>query len=859
MSAPRLRPVRLEDYRPPAFRTTQVELVFHLDPEATEVEATLFVERQGDGPLVLYGRDLETLEFRIDNRALDPAELRVQGEELTLREVPDRARIFVRTRIRPRTNTTLMGLYESGGLLVTQCEAEGFRRIVWSQDRPDVLARYRVRIEADRSRYPLLLSNGNPLDRGTLEGDRHWALWEDPFPKPSYLFALVAGQLDFIESRYTTRSGREVTLRLYAEPRFVERCRHALRALELAMRWDEETYGLECDLDLYQIVAVADFNFGAMENKGLNIFNASALLASPETATDADYLRITRIVAHEYFHNWTGNRVTLRDWFQLTLKEGLTVLRDQQFMADWHSPGVTRIGDVRLLREAQFPEDAGPLAHPVRPKEYVEINNFYTTTVYYKGAEILRMLEVLLGRATFVRGVRHYLARMDGRAATVEDLLASMAAVSGRDLSDFARWYDQVGTPVIEARWSREAGGLRLELRQRRPDHDSGRDPLVVPVAAALLDAEGRSAQERVIVLDRHEQIEHISCPEEIRLPSLLRGFSAPVRLEAPYAPADLAFLLAHDSDPFNRWEAGQRLALLAMEEAMAEDAPDLARTALYGAFATLLATLPEDAAFTARLLELPSRGQLVARHAPAVVEAVDAAWRSVRGELALRSCAGFCRLYDGIAPERPYRPEVRAIGARSLRNMALSWLALGSPEEATPRIERQYELADNLTEWMGALAAACAANLAVAEPLLERFYERNREEPLVIDKWFALQASREDAEAVARVRALLDHRDFGWNNPNRVRALLGAFAHANFTGFHRADGAGYRLIADAVCEADGINPQLAARLVQPLCHWARYAEPRAGLMRAELARILERPGLSRDVAELAERALKAA
>ncbi len=856
--------VRLEDYRPPAFTTRGIRLVFRLDPEATEVEAELAVERQGAGPLELHGQGLETLAFAVDGRPRDPASLPVDGEVMRLDDVPDRATLRVRTRIRPRANAALSGLYESGGLLLTQCEAEGFRRIVWAQDRPDVLARWRVRLEADRHRYPVLLANGHPVARGVLPGGRHFVEWDDPFPKPSYLFALVAGDLDRLEARHRTPSGRLVTLHLYGRPADLPRCRHALAALEAAMRWDEEVYGLECDLDLYQIVGVPDFNFGAMENKGLNIFNVSALLADPDIATDRDHLRIARIVAHEYFHNWTGNRVTLRDWFQLTLKEGLTVLREQQFAADRQSRGTVRIHDVRLLQELQFPEDAGPLAHPVRPRRYVRIDNFYTATVYYKGAEVLRMLETLLGRSVFVAGVRHYLRRMDGRAATVEDFLASMAEASGRDLGPFARWYDEVGTPRLSAHWRRQGPWLELTLAQRRPD--GGAEPLVIPVRLAFLDREdgilrpvagpdGRTAREHRVVLETWEGRWRFRVGEGAVLPSLLRDFSAPVLLEAPYAPADLAHLLAHETDPFARWDAGQRLALAALED-HARGGTDQALRVLAGAFGRVLEALPEDRLFAAELLDFPSRNRLAERLAPFDPLQVDRSWRAVRRELAEPQAGALAARLDRLEVAGPWTPDPAAMGARALRARLLAWLAVAAPVEAEARILHLWGRADNLTDRMAALEPAVIEGLAVAEALLADFRGRVSDEPLALDKWYALQARREDEACLDRIRALSADPGFPWRNPNRVRALYETFARANPRGFHRPDGAGYRLLAEAVARVDPDNPQLAARLATPLTRFRRLVEPWSTAMRAVVEALAERPALSRDLAEVLGRAL---
>jgi aminopeptidase N len=867
MSAERdRRPVRLEDYRPPAFRTRTVDLVFVLDAAQTLVDMRATLERVGEGPLVLYGRDFETLAFAIDGTAWEPGELRPEGEVLTLAEVPDRLELQVRTRLAPRDNSTLMGLYESGGILCTQCEAEGFRRITWFQDRPDVLPVWTVRLEADQSRYPVLLANGNPVEAGELDGGRHFAVWHDPFPKPSYLFALVAGQLASIEGRHRTPSGREVILRLWAPQRVVGRCRYALSALQQAMRWDETVFGLECDLDLYQIVAIDDFNFGAMENKGLNIFNVSALLADPDTATDSDYLRILRIVAHEYFHNWTGNRVTLRDWFQLTLKEGLTVLRDQLFMEDVWSAGVARIADVVSLREAQFPEDASPLAHPIRPRSYIEINNFYTATVYQKGAEVVRMLATLLGRSTFVRGVQEYLRRHDGGAATCEDFLAAMEAVSGRDLSAFARWYDQKGTPRlrVHATYDPKARRFTLELAQERPD---GGEPLVIPVRIALLGANGRrlplrltgenepAESERVLALEAPAARFEFEDVEADARPSLLRGFSAPVRLETELADADLAFLAVHDDDPVNRWDAAQTLAVRAMLEAHAESG-DRSRRELVATFARILAALPEDRAFAARLLSLPGRTYLAQLCEPIDPDRVDRAWREVRAAVASSHLATWRQLYAQLRPEGTYRTDRAAVGRRALRNLALAYAAIAAPAEADAMVRQQFREADNLTDRLAALSVACDLSLPCFGEIMMGFYKRFAHEPLVVDKWFALQAGIEDEEAVARVRTLMQHPAFTFANPNRVRALFGTFAQANLRGFHRPDGKGYRLLADAILELDRRNPQLAARLAAPLGRYARFEPGRAALMRAELERIAATRGISRDLYEMVARSL---
>ncbi len=870
--------IRLEDYAPPAFTTERVDLAFVLDPRATRVTARQTMRRTGgdaSAPLVLYGDGLTTLKVAIDGAPVDEEDLRYSDGDLRIDGCPDAFTLEVVTEIDPAGNTALMGLYVSNGVFCTQCEAEGFRRITWFQDRPDVMARYTVRIEADKASCPVLLSNGNPIEAGDLDGGRHYALWEDPFPKPAYLFALVAGDLALLRDRFVTRSNREVDLRLYSEHGSIEQCHHAMASLKKAMAWDEDVYGLEYDLDLFMIVAVSDFNMGAMENKGLNIFNTSATLAAPETATDADFLQVERIVAHEYFHNWTGNRVTCRDWFQLTLKEGLTVFRDQQFSADMHSPAVRRIADVTLLREGQFVEDAGPLAHPIRPDSYIEINNFYTRTVYEKGAEVIRMIHTLIGAEAFRAGMDLYFERFDGGAVTCEDFVRAMADASGRDFTDFMRWYGQAGTPSVEVSAVHDAANqtFTLEFVQTTPPTPGQptKESMPIPIRLALLDAETGSplplrlqgenaapANERVLVLDEARGRFTFEGAERPPVPSILRGFSAPVRLETGFGRDELAFLFAHDDDAFNRWDAGQRLALGVMGDLLrqhqAGESLDV-DPRLTSAFERVLSDAA-DPAFTARAASLPSRGLFAQGLERIDVEGVCAVAAHLRRHLGGALYANWEAAFKAQRDDGPFALDKDAIARRSLKNVALGYLMQGDPARAAPLAKDQYAGATNMTDRLGALRAFCDADAPGRDDLLEDFYQTWKDEPLVVNKWLALQAGIEDGDALKRVERLTRHPAFKTSNPNRVRALIGAFAMTNMAGFHRADGAGYRFLADLVIDLDGRNPQIASRLLTPFGRWRRYDEGRAVKMQAELERVLQRPNLSADSYEVASKSL---
>jgi len=872
--------IYLKDYTPPAYLVDTVELEFDLDEQDTVVRAKLAMRRNPDHPhanppLVLDGQQLELLALRLDGRELREGDYTLDDEHLTIERVPAAFTLESEVRIHPAANTALEGLYHSGHMLCTQCEAEGFRRITFYPDRPDVMARFTVTLRGDRARYPVLLSNGNPVAQGEA-GDRHWVRWEDPFPKPSYLFAVVAGQLECVEDRFTTRSGREVALRLYVEKENLGKTDHALASLKQAMRWDEETYGREYDLDIYMIVAVNDFNMGAMENKGLNIFNASCVLASPETATDGDYYNIQSIIGHEYFHNWSGNRVTCRDWFQLSLKEGFTVFRDQEFSADLNSRGVKRIDDVNVLRTHQFAEDASPMAHPVRPDHYIEINNFYTVTVYNKGAEVVRMIKELTGRDGFRKGTDLYFERHDGQAVTTDDFVRAMEDANGIDLTRFRRWYDQAGTPEITVRedWDEAQGIYSLTLSQTCPPTPGQpeKKPFHIPVAVGLMDAQGNdlplqcegeqapAGSERVLSLTEPEQTFRFVGLSERPRPSLLRRFSAPVKLHTGYTDADWRFRLAHESDDFNRWEAGQELAMGALLRLVTDvqQAHELAvDTELLDAFGKVLNDADIDKALAARILTLPSESYIADQMAVVDVEAIHAARQFLRKRLAEHLREDFLRLYEANVETGPYRFSADDMARRSFRNMALGYLvALEEPAFYELCVD-QYEARHNMTDMMAALSLLADLDIPARQAALDDFYARYRHDPQVVEKWLALQAGSALPDTLERVRALMDHPAFDLKNPNKVRALIGRFCAGNPLRFHAADGSGYRFLADRVLELDPLNPSIAARLVKTFSRWRRHDPARQALMKAQLERIVGTEGLSKDVYEIASRSLE--
>jgi aminopeptidase N len=871
------RAIHLKDYQPPAFLVDTVDLHVDLRERATRVRARLALRRNlalpaGEGSaLRLNGEQLALRSLAIDGRPLAAGEYAVDDESLTVYAVLDAFTLETEVEIVPEDNTALEGLYTSGSMYCTQCEAEGFRKITWFPDRPDVMARFTTTIAADRVRYPVLLSNGNPVASGELEGGRHFVTWEDPFPKPSYLFALVAGDLRCIEDRYVTAAGREVALRIYVEPENVDKCEHAMRSLKKAMRWDEERFGREYDLDVYMIVAVNDFNMGAMENKGLNVFNAKFVLARPETATDRDFLGIEGVIAHEYLHNWTGNRITCRDWFQLSLKEGLTVFRDQEFSADMGSRGVKRIEDVRLLRAHQFAEDAGPMAHPVRPDSYIEINNFYTVTVYEKGAEVVRMQANLLGPEGFRRAMDLYFARHDGQAVTTDDFVRCMEDASGRDLLQFRLWYSQAGTPELDVsdHYDPASRTYALTVRQSCPPTpgQSDKQPLHVPLALGLLNGEGTDlplrlagesaavAGTRVLEVREAEQVFRFVDVPERPTPSLLRGFSAPVKVRYGYGDEALMFLMAHDSDGFNRWDAAQLLAQRVILRRVA--APDEAvPPGFVAAFRKALNDPQGDRALLAEVLALPGESYLADQMAQVDVDGIHCAREAVKSELAVALRDDLLAAHAAGTEVATYDLEPASIGRRSLANLALGYLMQRPDPAVTARCLAQLRGAHNMTDVMAALALIADSDLPERAEVLADFRARWQHDPLVMDKWFTVQATTRHPDTLARVEALMGDPAFSIRNPNKVRSLIGAFATGNPARFHAADGSGYAFLVDRVLELDPANPQIAARLLRALARWRRYDPARQALMRAQLERVAAASGLSKDVYEIAAKSL---
>ncbi len=856
------QPIALADYRPPAFLIDEVRLDFDLQPAATRVKARLVIRRNGERgeALKLNGERLKAISVTIDGRRLPAADYQVDAEWLTIPGVPDRFELETEVEIDPQGNTALDGLYMSAGRFCTQCEAEGFRKITWFADRPDVLARFTVRIEADRS-FQRLLSNGNLLEAGETAGGRHFAIWNDPFPKPCYLFALVAGELDVLEDSFVTESGRLVALRIYVDPGMAPRAAYAMDCLKRAMRWDEEAFGREYDLDLFMIVAVRDFNFGAMENKGLNIFNSSLLLADPQTATDQDYERIESVVAHEYFHNWTGDRITCRDWFQLCLKEGLTVFRDQSFSADQRGSAVQRIKDVKMLRARQFSEDAGPLSHPVRPSSYVKIDNFYTATIYEKGAEVIRMLKTLSGDAPFRAGMDLYFERWDGHATTMEAFIACFAEVSGRDLTAFFGWYEQAGTPrvALESRYDPDAKALDLVLRQvtdPTPGQAEKR-ALPIPVALGLLDEDGRTMRDtQVIVFDTPEHRLRLEGVASAPVVSPLRGFSAPVNLTSDAPAKDAYVLLAADDDLFNRWEAGQTLARNLILGRVAGRIDEVGEERFAEAMGRALADQSADPALKALLIGLPGESDLAVVAERADPAAIHEARQALRLRMAVHLGPDLRRLHGGLQEPGAFSPDAASAGRRALRNAAIELLAADPHPLNVERAGGHFLAAGNMTDAIGGLTALMLIGGDAFEKALAGFYEHWKDDPLVIDKWFALQARDPSKEALDRVKALTRHAAFEPRNPNRLRALVHTFAAQNPNRFHDPSGAAYVFLADQILAADAFNPGAASRLVEPLGSWSRYEPGRAALMRAQLERIVETEGLSKNVLELAAKAI---
>ena len=875
------RTINLKDYSVPPFLVKTIDLHFDLREQGTRVSTSLEIYRNPDDPsstphLALNGVDLELIELKLDGTPLGEQDYELDSDGLTILSVPDVFTLESVVRISPETNTALEGLYQSSGNYCTQCEAHGFRKITFYLDRPDVMAIFTTTIEADKSRYPVLLSNGNPTSQGNKTDDRHWVSWHDPFKKPAYLFALVAGDLAVTEDTYTTQSGREVALQIYTEHHNADKTAHAMRSLKKAMRWDEEQYGLEYDLDIYMIVSVDDFNMGAMENKGLNVFNSKYVLAQPESATDTDYVNIEAVIAHEYFHNWTGNRVTCRDWFQLSLKEGLTVFRDQSFTADMTSAAVKRIDDVRALRTLQFAEDASPMAHPVRPTSYIEINNFYTLTVYEKGAEVVRMYQTLFGREGFRRGMDLYFERHDGQAVTTEDFRDAMADANHSDLSQFQCWYDQAGTPEVHITddWNESSGRYVLHMEQSSPatPEIQTKTPFLIPFEMALLGSNGQelnlhivgeetnTRKSRVLSFTQTQQSFTFTDLPERPLPSLLRGFSAPVKVHYEYSDAQLAFLMTHDRDDFNRWEASQRLSVRVLQS-MIEDIQANQQTPvnphLLEAFSWLLDQKDSDPALLAEALTLPGEGYLAEQMEVIDVDAIHAARERLRHTLADALLTQWQEIYQINQTPGDYGLSPTEMGKRRLKNCALEYLLALNTDQVRQTALQHYEQALNMTDAMGALGALTKIDCPEREAALQNFSDRWKKDALVMDKWFSLQAMAPLPDTLKHVNKLMEHPLFSMKNPNKVRALIGAFAQGNPLCFHAEDGSGYTFVASRIIELDLLNPQIAARLSKVFSHWRRYDDNRQKKMQQQLERILSQPKLSRDVYEVIERSLQ--
>jgi aminopeptidase N len=857
-----------KDYQVHPFQMDAVALDFNLRADHTLVTSSLTMSRRpgadANADLVLDGEDLETVSIAVDGTELAADRYDVVGELLTIRGLPAAFLLEILVKIQPDKNTQLSGLYQSSGNYCTQCEAEGFRRITWFLDRPDIMTVFEVRMEADRSTCPVLLSNGNLLEADDCEEEgRHFAVWHDPFPKPSYLFALVAGDLGHIHDTFTTSSGREVDLYIYSEHRNTDRLDHAMESLKKSMKWDEDVYDLEYDLDIYNIVAVEDFNMGAMENKSLNVFNTVYVLASRDTATDSDFAGVESVIGHEYFHNWTGNRVTCRDWFQLTLKEGLTVYRDQEFSADMGSAAVERIDQVRTLRNGQFPEDGGPMSHPIRPESYIAMDNFYTATVYVKGAEVIRMYQSLLGRDGFRKGMDLYFERHDGQAVTCDDFRAAMADANNADLGQFERWYLQAGTPVVEASGCYDAAAQRYTLRCNQscpvtPGQDQ-KLPFHIPIAVGLLDVDGKDLiGTQILELTEAEQEFHFDGISAAPIASVLRGFSAPIKLRMERSDEELAQLFGMDTDPFSRWEAGQELAsrtMLGQVDAVSAGAEVQLPEMVEQAFRRTLLNDQLDPSMRAYALILPTTATLGEEMESIEPRGLHRTRGGMRKALGSRLASEFQQMYHDLANTEAYQWSPEQIGRRQLRNVCLAYMVASGDEAAVALAQKQFADADNMTDSLSALGCLVDHSPAAAETVLAEFEQRWTDNALVMDKWFALQAGAANDQVLEQVIALMDHSAFSMTNPNKVRSLLRSFA-ANTCGFHREDGAGYKFLADRILELDSVNPQIASRLVAPLGRWKRYREPWSAAMKLQLQRIFDQGGLSKDTFEMVSKSL---
>ncbi|WP_419901235.1 aminopeptidase N [Kiloniella sp.] len=869
----------LKDYVAPSFWVNHVDLDFVLEPKKTIVTSWLKLDSNPvvDGPLKLDGDELRLISLKVDDRILSKSDYELDDSSLTIDGLPDSCVLEVKTEIDPELNTKLEGLYLSGGNFCTQCEAEGFRRITYYPDRPDVMATYTVTMHADRKSYPVLLSNGNRIDEGIGDDGKHWARWHDPFPKPCYLFALVAGDLACYDDNYVTCSGQDVALKIFVEHGNEDKCAYAMDALKRSMRWDEERFGLEYDLNIFNIVAVSDFNMGAMENKSLNIFNSKCVLASSDTATDLEFERIEAIVAHEYFHNWTGNRITCRDWFQLSLKEGLTVYRDQEFSSDMRSAPVKRIQDVRTLRARQFPEDAGPLSHPIRPETYIEINNFYTATIYEKGAEVIRMMQEILGRDGFRKGVDLYFERHDNQAVTCEDFVLAMEDANGVDLKHFRLWYSQAGTPEVDVTWLYDEVGksFTLNLSQYTPvaHGQEEKHPLHIPITIGLIGEDGKDLPlflegevgdqgetSKTLRFDQEHQSFTFTSIDKCPVPSINRNFSAPIKLRAPYSDDDLRFLMGNDNDAFSRWDASQNNAtrmILSMVKTIQEGG-ELEYDSRYAqALALNIADKTLDPAFLAQILTLPSIDYVAEQMQVADFAAVDQARDFLKAGIARHLYEQFLELYLSGKENVAYSPDAVSAGKRAIKNVALGYLsAIENDTKCLELVVGQYEVSDNMTDRMAALALLTDIEGAVSETALNSFEQRYSQDVLVMDKWFSVQATSKVPNALDQVKKLLDHPAFSYRNPNKVRALIGAFCGGNPAKFHADNGEGYRFLADSIILLNGINPQVASRLLSPLGGWRRMDDNHQKMMKAELQRILDTENLSKDVFEVASKSL---
>lgn len=870
------RTVYLKDYQVPPFLVESINLYFELYEHETLVHSELDIIRnsqceQSSPDLILNGdSSLELFRIEIDGRELNGLDYSLTAKQLQLKSVPDKCKLKISTRIHPEKNTALEGLYKSDSIFCTQCEAEGFRRITFFPDRPDVMSVYRTTIEADQNYYPVLLSNGNLIDEGSSIGGRHWVTWEDPFPKPCYLFALVAGDLQFIEDSFMTCSGRKVCLRIYAEEKDLDKLDHAMLSLKKAMRWDEQIYGREYDLDIYMIVAVDFFNMGAMENKGLNIFNTACVLANPQTTTDTMFQRVESVVAHEYFHNWSGNRVTCRDWFQLSLKEGFTVFRDAEFSADMNSRTLKRIEDVNLLRTAQFAEDAGPMAHPIRPDSFIEISNFYTLTVYEKGAEVVRMLHRLLGKELFRQATDLYFQQHDGKAVTTEDFVQAMEAVSKRNLTTFRSWYSQAGTPELQItdEFDSDKKEYWLKVKQYCPPTpgQSNKVAFHIPLAIGLLDQQGREIPLKngetteILNVISDEQEFYFPNIETKPIPSLLRGFSAPVRLSYPWKEQELYFLMMHDSDGFSRWDAAQKLLITQMQELIIayqagktlELAPELIK-----AFKLILDDISLDNGLKVKLLTLPSESHLAELATLVDVDAIHQVRKFMRKAQAEALESDFLKLYQQNSSDKPYKPEASDIADRSIKNFCLACLMTLEKEEHLQLATEAYYKANNMTDMQAALTAVVHSDFQrEAKELLADYYQRWSEQTLVVNSWLSIQASNPRVNTLEQVKELTQHPAFDANNPNKVRSLVAVFCSQNPINFHAEDGNGYKFLASWIIELNIRNPQIASRLVTPLTTWKKYDKGRRVKMKQALQSIIDSGNLSTDVFEVVHKSL---